>query len=137
MVLRLALNYGSRFEILDAIARLAQRVGRGELELADLRQLTEAQFEQNLYDPDMIDPDLLIRTAGEMRVSNFLLWQISYSELWVTEDKWPDFGVAHLEEAIGSYQGRERRFGRVPGEQPSSSGGESSPCKLVGEDASS
>lgn len=131
MVLRLALNYGSRSEILDAIARMGEDVSAGRLDAHDLTRFSEADFARYLYDPNMSDPDLLIRTAGEMRVSNFLLWQISYAELWVTQDRWPEFTVAHLEEAIASYRGRERRFGRVPG-----AGGNQEP-DLVGEDTSS
>ncbi len=129
MVLRLALNYGSRGEILDAVAKIGDRIQAGELNVSDLGELTEEEFTNYLYDPGMADPDLLIRTAGEMRVSNFLLWQISYTELWVTEAKWPDFEVSHLEEAIRSYQGRERRFGKLPGDSGTST------RDLVGEDA--
>jgi undecaprenyl diphosphate synthase len=113
MVLRLALNYGSRGEILDAVARIARDIAEGKRPAADFAALTDAEFARYLYDPTMPDPDLLIRTAGELRVSNFLLWQISYAEMWVTQDRWPDFTVQHLEAALRSYQARDRRFGRV------------------------
>ncbi|MCA8960890.1 MAG: di-trans,poly-cis-decaprenylcistransferase [Planctomycetes bacterium] len=114
MTLRLALNYGSRSEILDALAKIGAEIRDGQLDPASLIGMPEESFARYLYDPGMRDPDLLIRTAGEMRVSNFLLWQISYTELWVTDAKWPEFGVEHLEEAIRSYRSRERRFGAVP-----------------------
>ncbi len=114
MVLRLALNYGSRTEILDAIRRMKSEIEVGQLSLADLDLISDQTFRQYLYDPDMRDPDLLVRTAGELRVSNFLLWQISYTELWVTDEKWPDFTPELLDKAIDSYAQRERRFGRVP-----------------------
>ena len=102
LTLNLALNYGSRQEIVDAVNRLmAQGIG----------QVTEADLSKALYTGDMPDPDLVIRTSGEMRVSNFLLWQIAYSELYVTPVFWPDFREENLREAIREFQRRERRFG--------------------------
>lgn len=104
----LAVNYGSRAEIVDAAKDLALRVQRGEI---DIEQIDESTFAQGLYAPDLPDPDLLIRTAGEMRISNYLLWQISYSELHVTQTLWPDFGREQFLEAIREYARRSRRFG--------------------------
>ena len=114
MILRLALNYGSRQEILDAVAKLGARVAAGELAPEALEGLSEADFARYLYDPDMTDPDLLIRTAGEFRMSNFLLWQLSYSELYIADVTWPEFTVDHVREAIAVYGGRERKFGSLP-----------------------
>lgn len=108
--LNLAISYGSRDEILRAVRRLAEQVSRGEIMPADV---DAARFEQQLYTAGWPDPDLLIRTSGELRVSNFLLWQIAYAELYVTPVLWPDFGRRELFEAILEYQRRERRFGRV------------------------
>lgn len=108
--LNLAISYGSRDEILRAVRRLAEQVSRGEIMPADV---DAALFEQQLYTAGWPDPDLLIRTSGELRVSNFLLWQIAYAELYVTPVLWPDFGRQELFEAIVEYQRRERRFGRV------------------------
>lgn len=108
MVLCLALNYGGRSEIVDATKKIAKDIKSGELEVD---KITEDTFKQYLYTHDMSDPDLLIRTGGEMRVSNFLLWEISYTELWVTQTYWPEFRKQHLEEAIQEYANRERRFG--------------------------
>ncbi len=108
MVLCLALNYGGRSEITDAAKEIAHRVKAGKMVLEDI---TEETFKKFLYTGEMTDPDLLIRTGGEMRVSNFLLWEISYTELWVTPVCWPDFRKTHLEEAIKDYARRERRFG--------------------------
>ena len=113
MILRLALNYGSRSEILDAMHGILADLESGRASTRQLRRMTEAEFACYLYDPEMSDPDLLIRTAGEMRVSNFLLWQISYAELWVTEAPWPEFSVELLKEGIRAYQSRVRKFGRV------------------------
>jgi undecaprenyl diphosphate synthase len=108
MVLCLAINYGSRTEIVDAVRSLAEQVRAGDLrpEQIDERAVSEA-----LYTAGMADPDLLIRTANEMRVSNFLLWQISYAEIWVTDRCWPDFDAALLRQALADYARRERRFG--------------------------
>ncbi len=108
MRLCLAINYGGRTEILDAVRTLAQQVRDGAL---GPEQIDEAAISGALYTAGMPDPDLLVRTAGEMRVSNFLLWQISYAELWVTEKCWPDFDRATLHQALHDYARRERRFG--------------------------
>src|SRR5437762_4623835 len=112
LTLCLAINYGGRTELVDAVRAMAERVRRGELEPADI---DEALVSESLYTAGMPDPDLLIRTAGEMRVSNFLLWQISYAELWVTDLCWPDFNAATLHQALHDYAGRERRFGGLKG----------------------
>ncbi|MCZ6691171.1 MAG: isoprenyl transferase [Planctomycetota bacterium] len=108
--LRLALNYGSRGEIRDAVVRLARQLSEGKLQEDDV---TEESVRDFLYDPGMPDPDLLIRTAGEYRLSNFLLWQASYAEIWVTPTLWPDFGKEDLDEAIRAYSSRERRYGGI------------------------
>ena len=108
LTLVLALNYGSRAEITDAVRAIAEKVKRGELEPRDIDEKT---ISQHLYTAAMPDPDLLIRTAGEMRVSNYLLWQISYAELYVSETFWPDFGIEELHAAIREFAGRNRRFG--------------------------
>ena len=104
-VMTLAFNYGGRAEIVDAVRRL---VGDG----VKPDEVDEAAIASRLYAPDHPDPDLLIRTGGELRVSNFLLWEVAYAEMWATPVLWPDFGVKDLDEAIGSYAARERRFGR-------------------------
>jgi len=104
--LTLALNYGARAEIVDAIRALAEKLkGNGSL------AVDEALIGKHLYTRELPDPDLLIRTSGEVRVSNFLLWQIAYTEIWVTETLWPDFTQNDLLQAIIDYQKRERRFG--------------------------
>jgi undecaprenyl diphosphate synthase len=108
MVLCLAINYGGRTELADAARLLAERVQKGELNPS---AIDEEAISHALYTAQMPDPDLLIRTAGEMRVSNFLLWQISYAELWVTEKCWPDFDTETLRQALQDYARRERRFG--------------------------
>jgi undecaprenyl diphosphate synthase len=110
--LNLAISYGGRAEIVDAVRAVAGQVERGELKPS---QIDEELFRSFLYLPDLSDPDLLIRTSGEVRISNFLLWQIAYSEIYVTEVLWPDFRRKHLHEAIAVYQGRDRRFGRLGG----------------------
>lgn len=110
MVLCLALNYGGRTEIVDAARRLAQKVQEGKLRPEDIN---EATLTENMYTAGMRDPDLLIRTGGDMRVSNFLLWEISYTELWVTPVYWPDFRKERLEEALRDYASRERRYGGI------------------------
>ena len=112
MVLCLALNYGGRTEIADAAKNLAEDVKRRKLAIQDINEDT---FESYMYTSEMSDPDLLIRTGGEMRVSNFLLWEISYAELWFTHVYWPEFRKKHLEEALGDYAKRERRFGGLIG----------------------
>ncbi len=110
MVLCLALNYGGRTEITDAAKELAKDVKRGKLNLQDI---SEDAFKGYMYTSEMSDPDLLIRTGGDMRVSNFLLWEISYAELWFTPTYWPEFRKEHLAEALRDYAKRERRFGGV------------------------
>jgi len=110
MVLSIALNYGGRAEIVDAMnAILAERNGHGSA------AITEEQLSRHLYTANLPDPDLLIRTSGEMRISNFLLWQIAYAEIFVTETLWPDFNRARLLEALVDFQGRERRYGGIDG----------------------
>ena len=104
----LAVNYGARAEIVDAVRAIASRVKRGEIDPA---QITEDTIHDHLYTAGLPDPDLLIRTAGEMRVSNYLLWQISYAELHVTDTLWPDFGIEDLHTAIRDYASRTRKFG--------------------------
>lgn len=108
--LNLAINYGGRMEIVDAARSLAEKVQRGELSTTDIN---EESFRRELYVPDMPDPDLLIRTGGDMRISNFLLWQIAYSEFWITDTFWPDFGREELMKAVESYGARERRYGSL------------------------
>ena len=110
LVLNLAISYSSRAEIARAARRIAEDVVAGRLALEDVDEET---FAARLYTAGIPDPDLLVRTSGELRVSNFLLWQIAYAELFLTPVLWPDFSRGHLFEAILSYQGRERRFGRV------------------------
>jgi undecaprenyl diphosphate synthase len=107
MLFNIALSYGGRAEIVDA-ARRAIREGH------DPEALDETTFGSLLYTAGQPDPDLLIRTSGEMRVSNFLLWQIAYAEIWVTEALWPDFRASHLLEALVEYQKRDRRYGAIP-----------------------
>jgi len=104
----LAINYGGRAEVVDAVRRIAGEVRDGRLEPD---QISEELISSRLDTVGMCAPDLLIRTAGEMRVSNFLLWQISYAELWVTDVCWPDFDEAQLHAALSSYAARQRRFG--------------------------
>jgi undecaprenyl diphosphate synthase len=104
----LAINYGSRMEIVDATRSIARQVKEGKLAP---EQIDEQTISDHLYTKDMPDPDLLIRTAGEMRISNFLLWQISYAELWVTDRCWPEFEIADLHQALRDFAGRDRRFG--------------------------
>jgi undecaprenyl diphosphate synthase len=110
--LNLAINYGGRAEIVDAVAALVDDSRRGNI--AGNVVIDEAAISARLYTAGMPDPDLLIRTSGEMRVSNFLLWQIAYAELYVTETLWPDFSRAELLRAILDYQKRDRRFGGLP-----------------------
>ncbi|MFC1480575.1 isoprenyl transferase [Candidatus Omnitrophota bacterium] len=108
MMLTLALNYGGRQEILDAVKAVCARGGEKGM---DISSWEEKDFEKFLYTAGLPDPDLVIRTSGEMRLSNFLLWQAAYSELYVTDTLWPDFGIAELEKALEEYEKRERRFG--------------------------
>jgi undecaprenyl diphosphate synthase len=110
LTLVMALSYGSRIEIVDAVRRIAEETKRGRLEPADIN---EAVISQHLWTRNFPDPDVLIRTSGEMRVSNFLLWQISYSELVITPTLWPDFRKAQFFEALEEYARRHRRFGGV------------------------
>lgn len=110
MILALALNYGGRAEIADAAKQIAQKYKKGKLRLKDIDEQT---ISQNLYTAGLSDPDLLIRTANEMRISNFLLWQISYSEFYVTKTFWPDFNKASMDKAILAYAKRTRRFGTI------------------------
>jgi len=105
-VLNVAINYGGRAEIVDGVRRLAASG-------ADLSRLEEADLAGALYTAGLPDPDLIIRTAGEMRTSNFLIWQAAYAELYVTETYWPDFDAAHLKAALADYSARVRRFGGV------------------------
>jgi undecaprenyl diphosphate synthase len=106
----LAINYGARGEIVDAVRQIATEVQRGSLAPNAIDEQTIAA---HLYSAGMPDPDLVIRTAGEMRISNFLLWQISYAELWVTERCWPEFEVADFHQAIRDFAARDRRFGGI------------------------
>lgn len=108
MGLCLAINYGGRQEIVDAVQKIATLVKDGNLSISNIN---ESVISSSLNTSGMPDPDLLIRTAGEMRISNFLLWQISYAEIWVTDKTWPDFNISTLNEALGDYARRERRFG--------------------------
>jgi undecaprenyl diphosphate synthase len=106
MLFNIALNYGGRAEIVDAARRAIEAGVRAE-------DLDERKFAEYLYTAGQPDPDLLIRTSGEMRVSNFLLWQIAYAEIWVTDTLWPDFRRSHLLDAVLAYQKRERRYGGI------------------------
>ena len=110
LTLILALSYSGRWEILEAAKELAAKVKAGTL---DPEEIDETIFEQHLNTSQIPDPELLIRTSGEMRISNFLLWQIAYTELYITEVLWPDFRRDHLYEGIYAYQKRERRFGKT------------------------
>ena len=110
MTVVFALSYGGRAEIVDAARKIARDVAAGDL---DPHGIDEKVFSSYLYEPDLPDPDLLIRTGAELRVSNFLLWQIAYTELYTTSLMWPDFRRQHLAEAILHYQARERRFGKT------------------------
>ena len=112
MRLCLAINYGSRRELVDAVREIAEQVKSGRLDPAEIDEPT---IGEHLYTAGMADPDLLIRTAGEMRVSNFLLWQISYAEIWVTEHCWPEFREGDLHQAIRDFAARDRRFGGLSG----------------------
>ncbi len=110
--LNLAINYGGRAEIVDAVRKIAELAAAGGILP---RQIDETTIAANLYTYDSPDPDLVVRTAGEMRISNFLLWQVSYAEIWVTQKCWPDFDEATLHEAMGAYAARTRRFGGLNG----------------------
>jgi undecaprenyl diphosphate synthase len=106
-----ATNYGGRREIIQACREIAAKVQHNQLSLDDI---DESLFERHLYTSGIIDPDLLIRTSGEMRVSNFLLWQVAYAELYVTETLWPDFDRNEFYQALRNFQDRHRRFGKIP-----------------------
>ncbi|HOB29404.1 MAG: isoprenyl transferase [Dethiobacteria bacterium] len=112
MVLNFALNYGARMEIVRAVQALIRDLQQGKIEPS----VNEATFAAYLYTAGLPDPDLLIRTGGEHRISNFLLWQLAYSELWFTPVYWPDFCRQHLLQAISDFQQRERRYGKISGE---------------------
>lgn len=110
MTLTLCLSYSGRWEITDATKRIAEKIKSGEL---DIEQIDEKCFSDNLSTSGMPDPELLVRTSGEERISNFLLWQLAYSEFYFTDKFWPDFGKEDLYQAIVDYQSRERRFGKT------------------------
>ena len=110
LTLTVALNYGGRAEVVDGVKRLLADHDAGRLRV---ERITERSIARRLYDPSLPEPDLLIRTSGEMRTSNFLLWQAAYAELWFTPVLWPDFNREHLFEAIRDFQKRDRRFGKV------------------------
>ncbi len=110
MSLNIAFNYGGRAELVDAVRALSADVAAGRV---DPSEVDEERFRSYLYHPDIPDPDLLIRTAGEMRISNFMIWELAYTEIYVTDVLWPDFDRRHLAEAIRDYQRRERRFGAI------------------------
>lgn len=110
LTLNLAVSYGGREEIIDACRRIASEVQQGKLDPA---AIDEASISKHMYLPETPDPELLIRTGGDMRISNFLLWQIAYTELYVTPTLWPDFGKEELVKAIEAYHSRQRRFGKV------------------------
>ncbi len=110
LTLVLALNYSGRWEIAEACRKLAEMAQNGQIEA---QAITEADVAANLNTSFMPDPELMIRTSGEMRISNYLLWQLAYTELYITETLWPDFTKDTLREAIASYQKRDRRFGKV------------------------
>ena len=110
LTLTLALSYGSRDEIRSATTAIAKLVQEGKLKP---EEITEDTLSENLYTAEMPDPDLLIRTSGEQRISNYLLWQIAYSELYFTETLWPDFSKEEFFKAIWTYQNRERRYGKT------------------------
>ncbi len=114
LIMTLALSYGGRAEIADAARRIAREVREGTL---DPDAVDEGTVAARLYDPELTDPDLLIRTGGEMRISNYLLWQIAYSEFWVTDVCWPDFSVDHLHRAFAEYADRDRRYGGLKDEK--------------------
>jgi len=110
LLLQVAANYGGRWDITQAARKLAVRVAAGELRPEDI---TEEEMAASLSFPDVPDPDLFIRTGGEMRISNFLLWQCAYTELWFCDTLWPDFGERELLAAFRDFAGRQRRFGRI------------------------
>ena len=110
MVMQFAINYSGRHEIVDAAKKIAGMAKSGQINIEDI---DESLISQNMYNPQVPDPDLVIRTAGEMRVSNYLLWEIAYSEFWITDILWPEFDRLTLLRAIKDYQSRTRKFGAV------------------------
>ena len=110
LIVNLAFNYGSRIEIVDALQKISKLVQKGEI---TINEINEQMVSDALYTKGLPDPDLLIRTSGEQRISNFLLWQLSYAELYFTDKLWPDFDSKELKKAILDYQGRERRYGKL------------------------
>ncbi len=124
--LTLALNYGARSELVDAVRGLAREIDQG---LLRPEHLTEQDIQRHLYTRDMPDPDLLVRTSGEMRISNYLLWQIAYTEIFVTDRLWPDFRGSHLLEALEAYGSRNRRYGGLS--EPESGAGTLASSLLV------
>ncbi|MFH1755509.1 MAG: isoprenyl transferase [Candidatus Latescibacterota bacterium] len=110
LVLTLAISYGGRSEIIDGVRRIIAEAKKGDI---DEESIDNDSFRNYLYDPELPDPDLLVRTSGEMRVSNFLLWQIAYTEIYVTDVLWPDFREKELIKSIVAFQGRDRRFGLI------------------------
>lgn len=110
MILNVAVNYGGRLEVLDAVRSLAEKVKEGQLQP---EEIDERVLQESLYTKDIPDPDLIIRTSGELRLSNFLIWQCAYSELWFTSVLWPDFTEEVFKEALDDYCSRKRRFGGV------------------------
>ncbi len=110
MILNFAFNYGGRLEIISAVKKICTEVCQNHLKIEDI---SEKMFSKYLYSNNMPDPDLLIRPSGELRISNFLLWQLAYTELWFTNILWPDFQREHFLQAILDYQARERRFGGI------------------------
>lgn len=110
LILNFALNYGSRAEMVHAVKRISKKVQDGDLEVTEI---DEDLFGSELFTSDLWEPDLLIRTSGEQRLSNFLLWQLAYAEFWFTEVYWPDFTENHFEKALYDYQNRKRRYGGV------------------------
>ncbi|UOQ43025.1 isoprenyl transferase [Halobacillus salinarum] len=110
LILNFALNYGSRFEMVNAVKQIAAEVEQGDIRVSDI---DEKLFSRHLYTSELLEPDLLIRTSGEQRLSNFLLWQLAYAEFWFTEVYWPDFDESLFEKALFDYQNRKRRYGGV------------------------
>ncbi|HEY5585565.1 MAG TPA: isoprenyl transferase [Ruminiclostridium sp.] len=110
LCLNIALNYGSRFEMLNAVKEIAKKVKANKLSIDGI---DESEFESCLYTAGIPDPDLLIRTSGEQRISNYLLWQCAYTEFWFTKELWPDVNESHIKEAISAFEKRNRRYGGV------------------------
>ncbi|GAE91592.1 undecaprenyl pyrophosphate synthetase [Gracilibacillus boraciitolerans JCM 21714] len=110
LILNIAINYGSRFEMIQSVKEICQDVQSGKYQIEDI---TESTLEERLYTSHIDDPDLLIRTSGELRLSNFMLWQAAYTELWFTDTLWPDFSFEEFEKAINDFQKRKRRYGGI------------------------